>query len=91
MTLDLAAIRFTLALAGGGFRGAVSTGTLAILATYARDHGPEEVARWCREDPGWFIAPGVNTNQMRFGASLLNIGRFRTNGPRPELPKEVGP
>ena len=74
--LDVAAVRLSLALAGGGCRAPVSTGTLAILATWARDRGPETVARWVQADPGWLVAPSVNRNQSHFGASLLTYGRL---------------
>lgn len=81
--LDRAAVRLALALAGAGCP-PVTTGTLAIIATHARDNGPEEVAGWVVDDPGWVVMPSTNTNQNNFGASLLVIGRFRTNGPPEE-------
>jgi len=74
--LDVAAVRLSLLLAGAGAP-RLETGTLAILATWARDHGPDEVARWIAGDPGWIICPSANLNQYPFAASLLQLGRFQ--------------
>ena len=89
-TLDVAATRLAVALAAAGCP-PITTGTLANLATWARDYGADVVAGWIAADPGWIIAPSINTNHAAFRASLLTIGRFKTNGPEPQPPKEVGP
>jgi hypothetical protein len=77
--LDVAAVRLAVALAAAGCP-PVKTSTLAMIAAHARDCGPEEVAGWVVEDPGWIVCPSININQSRFGASLLVVGRFRTRG-----------
>ena len=74
--LDRAAVQLALALAGAGCH-VPRTATLAALATWARDYGPETVAGWVLEDPGWIIAPSAPPNANAFGPTLAAVGRFR--------------
>ncbi len=77
ISLDVAATRLLLALAGEGCPVAISTSSLGVLATWARDKGPETVAAWIIVDPGWEIMPSCNRNQNPFGRSLFATPKRR--------------
>ena len=75
--LDVAATRLLLALAGEGYPVAIRASNLAVLATWARDRGPETVAAWVIVDPGCEIMPSCNRNQNPFGRSLFATPKRR--------------